>query len=489
MANRRIANHSNSTNAAETPVEESRGNLRHLVDFLVCLGIWVVVVRGFAVEGYLISTGSMAPHLLGYHKRVVCPACQYPFTIGWSLEPSSSHASLATCPNCGQTAIDISQVPVNSGDQLLVHKNAFLLHPPRRWDVVVFRNPERPTQAYVKRVVGLPGEQIQIVDGDVFIDGQIQRKNLVQQEATRISVFDNDYAPQNDPTWRSRWVAGPGWTPCDHGFETTELPAADQQNEEPFQWLTYRHWTRSDGLTPITDWNSRIRTGSQNEAIPTRDIMLECHLSVGRGAGQLLVRMISGAHVCDCLFGFESGTMCLLIDGKRCAECRIPWKSKTDASSLKLEMSTIDRQVLVAIDGNQVLASALTDAEPSRDGDDVSSKRIHDVRSCPIHIGAWKMSVRVQALQVFRDVYYTHDRVLRAVEEPFSLGPDEFFFLGDNSPISLDSRRWSDPRVTSSMIVGKPFLLHLPSRPGRIQVGGRASYIRIPDFSRIRYIH
>lgn len=60
--------------------------------------------------------------------------------------------------------------------------------------------------------------------------------------------------------------------------------------------------------------------------------------------------------------------------------------------------------------------------------------------------------------------------------------------LGDNSPVSIDSRSWDDPAVHRSMLIGKPFLVHLPSRPGRLWWGGQDRYFRVPDLARIRYI-
>ncbi|MCA9064805.1 MAG: signal peptidase I, partial [Planctomycetaceae bacterium] len=108
--------------------------------------------------------------------------------------------------------IDASQVPRNEGDQLLVHKQAYELRPPRRWEVIVFRNPSDPRQAYVKRLVGLPGETLDLVQGDVYVNGELQRKPFSVQQAIRILVSDFNYQPSNDdPDWQPRWVA-PGWS-------------------------------------------------------------------------------------------------------------------------------------------------------------------------------------------------------------------------------------------------------------------------------------
>ena len=155
--------------------------LHRLSDSLVCLAVIVIVFRAFALEGYIVSSGSMAPGLLGYHKRVVCPTCRFPFAFGVSYDKPAASRQTATCPNCGQSSIQIGDVPRNEGDQLLIHKNAFQFRRARRWEIVVFRNLRQPRQAFVKRVLGLPGERIQLIDGDFYINGRLQRKNFAQQ--------------------------------------------------------------------------------------------------------------------------------------------------------------------------------------------------------------------------------------------------------------------------------------------------------------------
>jgi signal peptidase I len=56
------------------------------------------------------------------------------------------------------------------GDRLLVDRLVFEWRDPRRWEVVVFRGPDGI--AYVKRIAGLPGETVQVVDGGVEINGE-----------------------------------------------------------------------------------------------------------------------------------------------------------------------------------------------------------------------------------------------------------------------------------------------------------------------------
>src|SRR6478735_11114124 len=88
--------------------EDRRGTFRALVEAFVSLFIALLLFRTFAAEGYMISTGSMAPSLLGFHKRVTCPTCRFTFPFGTAYdsdedseaEQVAANRSRAICPNC-----------------------------------------------------------------------------------------------------------------------------------------------------------------------------------------------------------------------------------------------------------------------------------------------------------------------------------------------------------------------------------------------------
>lgn len=80
-----------------------------------------------------------------------------------------------------------SMVPTLAvGDRLLVEKVSYRWHPPIQGDIVVFEPPPqlqaygyRTTQAFIKRVIGLPGQLVQVTDGKVYVDGQPLNENYI----------------------------------------------------------------------------------------------------------------------------------------------------------------------------------------------------------------------------------------------------------------------------------------------------------------------
>ncbi len=64
------------------------------------------------------------------------------------------------------------ETTLSDGDQLIVDKISYRFRDPNRYDIVVFPYQYEKSTYYIKRIIGLPGETVQIVDGYVYIDGQ-----------------------------------------------------------------------------------------------------------------------------------------------------------------------------------------------------------------------------------------------------------------------------------------------------------------------------
>ncbi len=65
-----------------------------------------------------------------------------------------------------------SMIPVvQPDDRLIVNRLAYLFEEPKRGDIVMFINPDDESENYLKRIIGLPGEKLEIKDGLVYING------------------------------------------------------------------------------------------------------------------------------------------------------------------------------------------------------------------------------------------------------------------------------------------------------------------------------
>lgn len=61
---------------------------------------------------------------------------------------------------------------IPAGARIIGLRHAYLLQEPERGDIIIFKYPDDESINYVKRIIGLPGETVQIEDGEVYVDGE-----------------------------------------------------------------------------------------------------------------------------------------------------------------------------------------------------------------------------------------------------------------------------------------------------------------------------
>ena len=93
------------------------------------------------------------------------------------------------------------ETTLSDGDHLIVDKISYRFTDPKRYDIVVFPYRYEEKTYYIKRIIGMPGETVQVVDGYVYIDGELLESDIYGAElmesanmaAEPITLGDDEY--------------------------------------------------------------------------------------------------------------------------------------------------------------------------------------------------------------------------------------------------------------------------------------------------------
>lgn len=167
-----------------------------------------LVARAACVSGWLrpvrIAGGSMAETLLGDHWRIRCPQCGIWHRCDVEQVPQDQRV---VCPNCGRPHDADRAAERVIGQRVLIDRWPALRGDwqSRRGAMVAIRRADSPSGFAVKRLIGVPGETISIVDGDVWLGtNKLYRKTWAELLAVAIPIHDDrfravlDLAADND---------------------------------------------------------------------------------------------------------------------------------------------------------------------------------------------------------------------------------------------------------------------------------------------------
>ncbi len=406
------------------PLKSALQVLAGSIVLVLILRTWVVLGLVLPVQ---VTGNSMAPALMGEHYSIQCPDCEEQATF--AAEFATDSAQLP-CPHCGKQSISLAESPLHAGDNLVVNRFSGNLRQPRRGEMVVLRNPTDPTQLCVKRVWGLPGESLRLQWGDVWVDGQPVKKTLPLQRALRLRIHQETAEHQRwqadlETQWRkegSRWDA-------------------DTRGHIQSHWLRYSH----PADKPITD-EYPYNAGLTRQLNLVRDIMLSARVKAS-GEGTLQLEIEAGQQSCRIAWSLGFSRLSLELDGVVVVEQQIPSRiaGRLAGVGVLVELSNFDGQILLAMDGISFLQVPwIPQVTPQR-------------TSQPVALGAVDLQITVSELNLYRDLYYGPQAVgLARVHENIvaQLQPGQYYLLGDNSPISVDSRSWGP--VAEELFLGYP---------------------------------
>ena len=467
---------------------KNRESFLETLESIVVAFVLAFIFRAFVVEAFVIPTGSMGPTLYGQHAEFACSDCGYEFAVG----ADGTLESHPVCPNCGRRQDVGSDVPVYSGDRILVLKFLYDFEEPRRWDVIVFRNPNEPEENYIKRLIALPGETLELVRGDVTINGHVAHKTDRAQEALWMLVHDTSKPPTRKE-WQPVWIANPSWEPMDHGFALARAPPAGKT-----AWLAYRHHNAQgepDNIRDYYAYNSAAGGWRLGTSVCT-DLGLKTTVTAETPETVLVVEMRAWKDRFRFILPAEGGKekARIVLNGKVVAEADggvLPV-----GRAVRVQVANVDHTLVMRVDGDRVttrhqqpvtlkgdvtyLPTAVTEEE-RQSYETYPAPGIAAPMAYELRVGLSGGTGRLAYLRLDRDVYYINETIRGPMGtepghgtegNPFQLQAGEYFVCGDNSPKSFDGRLWplDRPVVPRRNLVGKAFFVYWPAAGSRLHI-------------------
>lgn len=551
-----------STSGRAPAAGRPRSNIKETLTAITISLVMAFVFRGFVVEGFQIPTGSMAPTLLGDHILVQDPESGYEWPVGpWDYPNDRAQPPAyplqggvntprgttppvtVNVPVTGER-VQETQVPLRAGDRLFVLKYVGGLYEPDRWDVPVFKVPTIGTENYIKRLTGLPEEQVAIVDGDIFSrpreavrteagwaawaeEGwRVERKPERVQRAMWRTLFDSRYTPPRPTSpFRPPWQpSGPGW----EGLTDSQTYRYGRETATELAWDTQR-W-------PLDDYEPYNQTRVQGQPFnrdgssplfPVSDLLAGFAITPENPGQQAEIRVEARGQVFRARI---DGAGTAHLERRPAEGDGAAWET-LDTAPLALrpgratdvEFWHVDQALWLFVDGDLaaggpeeggygLLPAGRLEAATGLAYSEIQRRDKGPAATILGEPGLYRgggLSLRfvggpfeLSRVRASRDVYYrVYSGRVTFGGHPDSiadLGPDHYLLMGDNSASSLDGRLWGgeDPPVSPwvadqidgtpgvvhrDLLIGKAFVVYLPSPYQR-------GPIPMFDFGRMRWV-
>lgn len=388
------------------------------IEAIVIAFIMALVIRCFCIEVFKIPSSSMEPTLLGdvspNHRRELCPFKDY-------------------------------HVPLNvenpGGDRIMVTKYYYAFSSVERFDVLVFKFPLNQAKNFIKRVVGLPDEELRIYHGNLYARSaeELQKDKNAKFRIVRRTLRSQD-SIWIDPAketrgylgkfedFRRSWDVGPVADRSKHAEAVVsegELATQEKDGERSVQF-SFKPKALDDAAGKDLD-----------------DVRILFDLEITGPKGQVFAEVVNA-------YGrFE---VRLDTDGESQLRFHKPGSEKglpTETHPLKDVQLAMDRRLKLELSIFDGIAYArVNDGERARvtfieTREDLLENESPDRR---ITFGAKGLTFKVKNLQLGRDIYYRgrgldRDHALHE-DEITKIPPQHYLMMGDNVANSHDSRAW-----------------------------------------------
>ncbi len=373
---------SNATAARRTPWRDN-------IEALVMAIVLALLFKAYIVEAYKIPTGSMQPTLMGDAQNKVF-------------------------------------------DRILVDKLAYRVRDPERFEVVVFRYPLDRSKNFVKRLVGMPGEQLRIRHGDLWVRADeneewriVRRPANVQTEHWK--ALDVNEPPS--PRWVSVGAGADTWSFGPRSIDATG-PGRARYGRDGAPIVDDYFDGYPDALRP-----RGISAHPRSRQYTVGDLRIEARVTARADANAIVLELTEGA------LSYRAH-----VPGPAAAADARPWIESGPADRVRaLPSESVRREGdpfrLAAGDTTALyfenLDDRLTLGTGGRTLVELDIESASDQRALA-YLAVEGGGAQFEDVELARDIFYSQGR-----EDVYTIPDEQYFMLGDNTQDSSDSREWS----------------------------------------------
>ncbi|MFN7182022.1 MAG: signal peptidase I [Planctomycetota bacterium] len=321
------------------------------------------------------------------------------------------------------------------GDRVLVSKIAHLLGGIKRFDPVGFHHPLQKNIVFVKRVVGLPEEDITVIDGEVFYRKHDDPKGIFKIAKKPLKLQESIWIPVNIDI---------GGVPIINYFESKNM--VYELNSDTFKINLPQaslHLTKS-----IKD-KFYLDSGGN----PVRDIKLFMQVQPSKLSGKCIIIYSFARFKIAVRADFAKSTVHLIVKEKN----SIIYKKATNIKiseyyPISFALLVFDGDIILKVDQKVALQYTFIDKITIRleYGSNGLKYREEDFDKVFLRLFPYKSKLKVlfddfegyiSKLKLFRDIFYI-DKGGVKYRNVLRVPPKKYFVMGDHSTNSYDSREW-----------------------------------------------